>query len=121
MTPYYSEIQARVLSPSYASGMPRPTRQKPREIASGWPLTPSADAPAEVARRLALNLRGAMHGNSARWVETRTGVDHTVVAKVLRGDTWADLATIARLEEGLDTVLWPLRTPQGGPDLHVEN
>ena len=84
-----------------------------------WPETPSADIGAETARKLALNLKSVLNhrGLSARAASTLTGVDHTVIGKVLNGNTWPDLRTISLLEHGLNTVLWPARTAQGEPDI----
>jgi len=38
-----------------------------------------------------------------------TGVDHTTISKILNGQVWADIATLARLEAGLGADLWPGR------------
>lgn len=99
--------------------MPRTPRAQPHEHSIDWPDIPCNDVGAEAARRLALNLRDAFAARNLtlRGAAQITGVDHSVISKVLRGHTWADLRTIALLEHGLDTVLWPARTPQGAPDL----
>ena len=44
---------------------------------------------------------------SLRAAKTATGVDHTTIAAILHGTVWPDLHTIARLEHGLATDLWP--------------
>ena len=72
------------------------------------------DAPVEVryaqaiAQRLAfaLNEKGVTLREAAR----RTGVDRQTITRTLAGDTLADLATIAMLEEGLQVSLWPPHT-----------
>lgn len=88
--------------------MPRPSRPGPRELVDDWPERASDDPVVEIARQFARNLREAAAGHSTRWVEERTGVDHTSVAGILAGRSWPDLRTIARLELGLGTSLWPV-------------
>jgi hypothetical protein len=75
----------------------------------------STDVVGEVARKFAVNVLAAIGDRSLRDVELVTGVDHSAIAKVLAGDTWPDLATIAKLEIGLDARLWPLHVPAGTP------
>lgn len=87
--------------------MARPVRPSPADLVPGWPDTPSPEPDVETARRLALNLRAALADMSLRNAKTVTGVDHTTIADVLNGNTWPDLRTIARLETGLRTDLWP--------------
>lgn len=89
--------------------MARTARPSPRTTSPNWPEAPCDDRSAEVARLLALRLRAALDGRSLRAAKAVTGVDHTTIAAVLNGTTWADLATIARLEAGLETDLWPGR------------
>ena len=89
--------------------MARATRPRPKTFSGNWPDGPCSDSTAEVARLLALRLRDAMGNQSLRGTKAATGVDHTTIADVLNGDTWPDLATIARLESGLDADLWPGR------------
>jgi len=93
----------------YGSGVARIPRQPPEAHSPDWPTAVCAERPAEVARLVAVNLRGALNGRSLRTVARLAGVDHTTIAAVLNGTTWADLATIARLEAGLDAQLWPVR------------
>jgi hypothetical protein len=87
----------------------RTARPSPKATSTDWPEAPCDDLAAEVARQLALRLRVALDGRSLRAAKALTGVDHTTIAAVLNGTTWADLATIARLEAGLDADLWPGR------------
>ena len=90
--------------------MPRPARPSPAELSPDpWPAKPSPDPVAEVARRLVLNLEQAIAGRSIRSVAEAAGLDHTTLLGLLRGRSWPDLATIARLELGLDADLWPGR------------
>lgn len=93
--------------------MARPVRSAPADLVSGWPNAPSALPDVETARRLALNLRSALNEMSLRAAKAATGVDHTTIADVLNGTTWPDLRTIARLEAGLGTDLWPTGTANG--------
>lgn len=96
--------------------MPRPTRAAPNAWSTDWPDIPCTDPTAEVARLLALRLRAALDGRSLRAAKAATGVDHTTISDILNGQVWADIATLARLEAGLGTDLWPSRgtTPAKG-------
>ncbi len=91
----------------YADVVPRPRRALPADLANDWPTRPSTDPTVETARQFALNLADAMQGMSLRAAKTATGVDHTTIAAILHGTVWPDLHTIARLEHGLATDLWP--------------
>ena len=97
-------------NPAYGGPVARPVRSSPAELVPGWPDTPSTEPDVETARRLALNLRAALTAMSLRDAKQATGVDHTTIADVLNGNTWPDLRTIARLEAGLRTNLWPTGT-----------
>ena len=90
--------------------MPRPRRRPPRAHVVGgeWPAAQlDGDAAAVAAQQFVANLAAATVGMSLRAVEAVTGVDHDTVARVLRGDTWPDMATVANLEHGLGKKLWP--------------
>lgn len=89
--------------------MARPARSLPHELSPAWPDAPSGDPIAEVARRFALNVRSAMGERSIRSVAADCGLNHATVITVLEGRSWPDLVTIAKLEAGLDTGLWPGR------------
>jgi hypothetical protein len=93
----------------YALSMSRPARPHPRELAARWPDVAGEDPIGEVARLFAQNLRSVIGTRSLRAVEDETGVDHTTILAVLDGRTWPDLATIAKLEAGTKTDLWPGR------------
>ncbi len=80
----------------------------------GWPDVPSDMPEVETARVVALNLRAALNGTSLRKAKTLTGVDHTTIAAILNGTVWPDLHTLARLEHGLNTRLWPDRAAKSG-------
>jgi len=90
-----------------------PKRPRPRDLVARWPEVASEDVAAEVARRIALSLTDAMGARSLREISDITGVDHTTIADVLRGNRWSDIATIARLEGGLGVALWPVRLASG--------
>lgn len=108
MTPILDQPSA--ATAGYPQRMPRPSRPQPYVLSADWPHAPSSDPAGEAARLLALNLAAVIRGKSARSVEAETGIDHTVIGKILNGKTWADLATITRLENALDTDLWPTRS-----------
>jgi len=92
----------------YALVMAMKVRDKPSALApSPWPEMASADPIAEIARQFALNLRDAIGADTVRSVATRTSVGHPTVLNILAGRVWPDLATIAKLERGLQVRLWP--------------
>lgn len=85
-------------------------RAKPVALApSPWPEVPSEDPVGEVARIFAFNVRKAVGSQSLRSVADASGLTHVTLLNVLGGKVWPDLATIARLENGLGTQLWPQR------------
>lgn len=85
-------------------------RQLPVELAGEpWPDVPATDPLAEVARQFVVNVRAAMHGRSVRSVAAEVGMGNVTLLTVLAGKAWPDLATIARLEAGLNAELWPGR------------
>jgi len=92
--------------------VPRPPRRSPKaHVVSGdWPSAQlDGDPAAEAAQEFAARLAAAGAELSLRAVEAATGVDHDTVARILRGDTWPDIATVANLEHGLGVDLWPGR------------
>lgn len=89
-------------------------RALPVELADApWPSVRSRDPFGEVARQFVLNLRDAMAGRSLRAVAADAGIGHVTLQRVLAGQAWPDLQTIARLEAGLDVELWPRRPASG--------
>lgn len=93
--------------------MGRPTRALPSELtAAPWPERPSSDRFAEVDRQFVIKLRAAMAGRTLREVAADAGIGHVTLQRVLTGNAWPDLHTIARLEDGLDAQLWPVRSRQ---------
>ena len=88
--------------------MGRPSRALPVELADApWPNVPSMDPVVEIARQFVVNLRDAMAGRTLRDVASDAGIGHVTLQRVLTGQTWPDLQTVARLEVGLDAALWP--------------
>lgn len=61
----------------------------------------------EVAKVFAINLRDSIDERSVRAISEQCNVSHATVLFVLSGEAYADLASIARLEQGLNTNLWP--------------
>ena len=94
--------------------MPRPSRPSPRELVEGWPDTRTDDPVGEVARQFALNLRAAIGDRSLRAAAEAAAMDHSTIQAILQGRTWPDLYTVAKLEQGLDTDLWPGRDTDRG-------
>src|SRR5665811_51700 len=98
---------------TYRLGMPRGRSidGKPIDYFAGgaWPFDPVEGAPeaVEYARLLAMNLTRAIGDRSIREVGELAGLDHTTVAAILKGSRWAELVTIAKLEQALETRLWP--------------
>ncbi|RZU67062.1 hypothetical protein EV379_3438 [Microterricola gilva] len=87
--------------------MARPARPHPRDLTQSWPDTPSTSAVGEVARLFSLNLRAAIGERSLRAAATACELSHVTLASILDGRAWPDLETIAKLEHGLQTRLWP--------------
>lgn len=103
------DAQHRVLRSAYDLGVQRPVRNPPRTFSAAWPDEPCVDPIAEVARGFTLRLVAALDGRSLRSLRNTAGIEHTTVSAIINGATWPDLATIARLERGLDVDLWPGR------------
>ena len=88
------------------------TPRTARYIESGqWPdATLTTDAPQHVARVQAMcrRLRDRIDdsGESARSVAHRAGIAPSTVTRVLQGQTWCDVATLAALEDALGVEVW---------------
>jgi len=77
-------------------------------VSGEWPEgTVEGPAAAAYARQLALNLHEAMGERSLRELGREAGVHHTTIRAILMGERWADLVTIAKLEQALEVRLWP--------------
>lgn len=59
------------------------------------------------AQQLARNLHTAMGEMSLRELGRQAGVHHTTIRAILMGERWADLVTVAKLEQALHRRLWP--------------
>ena len=86
--------------------MSRPVRARPYDLTSSRPDVPSTVS-AEGARQLALNLRSAIADRSLRAAASACELTHVTLASILDGRSWHDLEMIEKLEDGLDTTLWP--------------
>jgi transcriptional regulator with XRE-family HTH domain len=91
--------------------MARPARPSPNTYTDSWTDDACIDPAAETARQFAINLTKAIDGRSLRTIGELTEVDYSAISRILNGDTWADLATIARLEHGLGAAIYPPYRP----------
>lgn len=62
---------------------------------------------AEYVRQVAVRLDEAIGGRSVRDVAREADLQHTTVLGLLKGESWPDLVTIAKLEQELGVRLWP--------------
>lgn len=67
----------------------------------------SSDPVVEATRLFAVALRHCLGEATIREAAELTGVSYSVVASILRGDSWPDSQTVARLETALGYALWP--------------
>jgi transcriptional regulator with XRE-family HTH domain len=81
--------------------MGRTPRERPCELTESWP-----DVAGERARQFAVNLAEAIEGKSLRSVAGMAGVDEGTLRRVLSGNSWPDLRTIARVEASLGRRLY---------------
>ena len=78
-----------------------------------WPYNAAPSPEAPVGVHYALALACALDTSARdrelphRAVSERAGLNVTAVGRIVRGEVYPDLATIARLEASLDTVLLP--------------
>lgn len=93
----------------YAGDMVRPSRAVPRDLVPNWPDGPAGEATGAVAIQFIKNLRAAIGATSLRAAAATCGVSHSTLSRVLDGHAWPDMATIAKLEDGLNAELWPAR------------
>ena len=79
-------------------------------VAGDWPDGRIAGSPeAEAVRLLVLALREAMGAAGLRETARAADVNHASLRRLLLGESWPDVVTLARLERALDTDLWPGR------------
>lgn len=85
-----------------------PPRAAPNDGVA-WPDEPCPDPAAEKVRQLALALAREMsaRGLSARAVAALAGIGVGTVQVIQHGNRWPDTRAVARLENALDTALWP--------------
>lgn len=84
----------------------------PREwiVEGTWPTgTFDAEAPDAVAHAVAvaLALESALAGRNKSEVAEAADIRRSTLYDLLAGNTWADMATLAKLETSLQTGLWP--------------
>ncbi|MFE0135300.1 helix-turn-helix transcriptional regulator [Streptomyces sp. NPDC059037] len=84
----------------------------PRELTrdpEAWPDAVVDDIAAAVVQTIARRMAAALseRGLSRRGAADLLGINRQTIGDVLDGRTWPDVATIARLEAGLNTPLWP--------------
>ncbi|MFE4667489.1 helix-turn-helix domain-containing protein [Streptomyces sp. NPDC056716] len=77
-----------------------------------WPLGPlTDDAPlsARIALGISRNLHAALteEGLTDRGLATRSGLSHTSIGRILRGEGLPDFRTLLLLEAALQRTLWP--------------
>ncbi|OII25844.1 hypothetical protein BIV01_10350 [Curtobacterium sp. MCBA15_013] len=61
----------------------------------------------EYARRFAVRLRDVIGDGSVRALGRDADVAPGAIRRIIEGQTWPDLSTIAKLESTLGEVLWP--------------
>lgn len=86
----------------------------PRSYVAGgeWPDVPiRGEVLAEYVRQVAVRLDEAIGGRSVRDVAREADLQHTTVLGLLKGESWPDLVTIAKLEQELGVRLWPDELP----------
>ena len=76
-----------------------------------WPhggLVPDAPPEAHLALAVARRLEAQItrRGLSLREAESATGASVSALSNILRGNSWGDLPTIARIERGLGVEMW---------------
>ena len=79
-----------------------------------WPTGRfAADAPDAVAYavHIAITLGVRLDGVNKSQAATAAGLKRSTLYDLLGGHTWADLVTLAKLEQALDVSLWPPAPP----------
>lgn len=77
-------------------------------VSGAWPEG-AIDGPAGVAQELARNLRAAIGARTIRQLARDADLRHSTVLALLNGQRWPDFVTIVKLEDALETRLWPDR------------
>jgi lambda repressor-like predicted transcriptional regulator len=86
--------------------------RSPRECSDdpeAWPDRPQGEPGVEAVRQISAALAAALaeRGWSLRRAAATSGVNRQAIANLLAGDSWPDVATVARLSAALDAGLWP--------------
>ena len=89
--------------------MVRPKPGSPASLYPGWPdsldVTVTEHA---MIQAMVINLRRQRSlFRTVKAMSARTGVPSSTISDVLGGNAWPSLETVARLEVGLGTRLWP--------------
>ena len=84
-------------------------------VHGSWPTGVfRADTPEVVAYavQLAITLDAALEGLNKSAVASSANLARNTLYDLLSGNSWADMISIARLEEVLQTELWPANPPR---------
>lgn len=89
--------------------MVRPKPGSPASLYPGWPdsldVTVTEHA---MIQAMVINLRRQRTlFRTVKAMSAQTGVPSSTISDILGGSTWPSLETVARLEVGLGTRLWP--------------
>jgi hypothetical protein len=86
----------------------RPPRQVSQDP-EAWPDRPDPEPGVEAVRQIAAALKAALAECewSLRRAASASGVNRQAIANLLAGDSWPDVATVARLGAALGADLWP--------------
>lgn len=90
---------------------PQPRRPRPACYAATgtWPdgpLNPDAPPQARLAQGIAQRLQDRLQHMTVYRAAKRSGLSAQTIHNILKGRTWPDLHTLARLEASLNTCLW---------------
>lgn len=85
-----------------------------------WPERACTEPGVEAVRQISAALKAALaeRGWSLRRLAAVSGVNRQAIANLLAGDSWPDIATVARLNSALDADLWPTATGADRPVGH---
>lgn len=85
-------------------------RPRPVDLVSPWPHGDTRDPAGLVTASFAQRLLAVMANRSVRSVAVDCQVNHQTIYAILAGEVWPDMYTIASLEAGLRSSLWPAMT-----------
>ena len=91
---------------------PSPT---PRTLYPDWPTEPVPDPDHEKIRQAMVKAAELVHErySSVREAARKFNMNHTVLNAALTGRSWPSMATLARMENGLDSSLWSYHDSDG--------